>query len=132
MRKVGPETSATCTWPVHPIYMIKILVHRFLIEPVHGLYSLYICDEKIWSRNLPYSMYMTCRAYIYDEKCWSRNFLQSLYLDCRAYIHGKKIVRQHATATAGTWPVQPIYMMKKGGPETSPKAYAWPVQPIYI
>jgi hypothetical protein len=61
VEKVGPETSPTactayiydekvvpkssppaCTFPVQPTYVIKNLVQRLLLQPVHGLYSLYV------------------------------------------------------------------------------------------
>jgi hypothetical protein len=43
-----------------------------------------------------------------------------------------KKVGPETSPKASTWPVQPIYMMKNVGPETSPTASTWPVQPIYI
>jgi hypothetical protein len=30
---------------------------------------------------------MAWTAYIYDEKCWSTDFSYSLYIACRAYIY---------------------------------------------
>jgi hypothetical protein len=62
LKKVGPETFPTactayiydekvvpkssppaCTFPVQPTYVMKNLVQRLLLQPVHSLYSLYIC-----------------------------------------------------------------------------------------
>jgi hypothetical protein len=60
--KFGPETSpGTFTWP---IYMMKKFGPETSLEPVPGLYSLYIYDEKSWSREFPYGLYMVCTAYM--------------------------------------------------------------------
>jgi hypothetical protein len=74
------------------MYNEKNLVQILPLEAVHGLYSLYIYNEKSWSRDFSDSVYMSCRAYIYDEKRWSGNFPYSLYMDCTAYTYNEEIV----------------------------------------
>jgi hypothetical protein len=75
---------------------------------------------------------MARTAYIYDEKTWSQNFLYSLYMACTEHIYDEKFGPK-TSPKASTWPVQPRYtsMTKNVGPETSPTASTWPVQPIY-
>jgi hypothetical protein len=91
-------------------------------------YTAYIRDEKIWSIDFPYGMYMAYTAYIREEKSWSRLFPFGKYMSCAAYIRDEKV--GHDT-TACTLPEQSIYAKKIVGPVTSRTAYTWRVQPIY-
>jgi hypothetical protein len=74
--------------------------------------TAYIYDEKSWSQDFPYSLYMACSAYIYDvkigpetspaastcllqriymtKKSWSRELPYSLYMAWTAYIYDEK------------------------------------------
>jgi hypothetical protein len=70
-----------------------MLVPRLPLQLLHGMYSIYI--------------------YIYDEKSWSQDFPYSLFMACTAYIYIMKNVGSKTSHTASTWHVQPIYMMKK-------------------
>jgi hypothetical protein len=61
----------------------------------------YINDEKNWSRDVPYTLYMACTAYIYVELSWCREFPYSVYMACTAYEYDKKnlvqrLLLQHA------------------------------------
>jgi hypothetical protein len=54
------------------------LVHRLPIRHVQGI--AYIPDEKTWSRDFPYDIYMASKAYIRDEKSWTRDFYYGMYM----------------------------------------------------
>jgi hypothetical protein len=86
-----------------------MLLQKLHLWALHDLYSLYIYDEKICSRDFTYKLYMACIAYIYEMKK----------------------VAPETFPTAGTWPGHPIYMMKNVPPETS-RVSTWPVPLIYM
>jgi hypothetical protein len=96
-------------------------------------WTAYIYEKKCWFLDFPWSPYMACTAYIYDEKSWSRDFPQSLYMACTAYIYiWRKMLLPKLPFEPLTWPVQPIYLLNKFAPETSPLCCTFPVQPIYM
>jgi hypothetical protein len=110
-----------------------------------------IYDEKSWSRNFPYSIYMACTAYIYDEKfvpetstsasTWpvnrirmTKNLFPRLSLHplqaCRAYIYDERSWSRDFTYIYMA--CTPCIYDDKFGPESSHTASIWPVQPIYM
>jgi hypothetical protein len=69
MKKVGPETSPTASaWAVEPKYLMKKVGPQ--TSP-----TAYIRGEKIWSKDFPYSMFLTCTGYIRDDISWCSEFL---------------------------------------------------------
>jgi hypothetical protein len=93
MKNVGLKTSPRAsTWSVQPLYKMKKLLHRLLLQAAHGLYSIYIYDEKSWSRDFPCSLYMPCTAYIYDRNLVPRLPMEPLDCLFSLYIWWKKLV----------------------------------------
>jgi hypothetical protein len=84
------------------------MLQKLPLISVHGMYSLYVYDEKSWSRDFHYSS---------TWPVWP--------------IYMMKKVGHETSPWASTWPVRPKYMTKKVGPETFLTAASWPVQPIY-